>query len=365
LRFILKGDQLKRLETIKEKMVTGNKKDGVLVLNSANLLYLTGLPGSSALLISKDRDCVIFSHDVNYGYLKKKAKDFTVVRVKPSENILKKIVKKAKTYEIKNLILDSATIETWNALSKISDNSIKLGVDRKIIQDMRKIKTKEEIKQLRKAADLTIKGMQVAAQVISPGIKESQVAAEVEYVIRKHDCSGMAFETIVASGKGSAFPHGSSSSKEICRGDIVVVDVGAKYNFYCSDMTRTFAVGPSSEKQKRIFQIIKKSQREALKTLRDCVDAKYVDNIARKIIEKEGYGEYFVHNLGHGVGLEVHEQPILGSRSKDKVMAGNVITVEPGIYLIDYGGVRIEDTVLVKKDGIEKLTDGIHNFELE
>jgi Xaa-Pro aminopeptidase len=352
------------LEALKEKIITGDKRDGILVLNNTNLLYLMGFPGSSALLISKDKDSIVYSYDVNYAYLKKEAKDCTVVRVKPGEDILKKIIKKTRDYEIQNLILDSATIETWNTLTKASDKNIRLRIDRKLIQDMRKIKNKEEIKNLRKAGELTVRGMQVASQVISPGIKESEVVAEIEYAIRKHDCSGIAFETIVASGKGSAFPHGSSSRKEICKGDLVVVDVGAKYNFYCSDMTRTFVVGKASEKQKRIVQIIKRAQREALKILRNGVDAKFVDNVARKIIEKEGYGGFFVHSLGHGVGLEVHEQPILNSVNKDKVMAGNVVTVEPGIYITDYGGVRIEDTVLVKNNGIEKFTDGINNFEL-
>jgi Xaa-Pro dipeptidase len=355
---------LKRLEALKQKMVM-RKKDGILVLNSANLIYLTGFPGSSALLISKDRECIVYSHDVNYEYTKRNASHLEVERIKPGENILKKIVKKAKILEIEDLVLDSATIETWNILSKLSDKNIKLEVDRSLIQDLRKIKSKKEIKQLKKAAELTIKGMQVAAETISSGIKESEVAAEIEYAIRKHDCSSMAFETIVASGKDSAFPHGGFSNKEICKGDVVVVDVGAKYNFYCSDMTRTFVVGKPSEKQKKLLQIINRSQKKALEIIKEGIEANHVDKVVRKMIEKAGYGEYFVHSLGHGVGLEVHEQPILGSKNKDKVTAGNVVTVEPGIYLVDYGGVRIEDTILIKKEGIEKLTDGIHNFELE
>jgi Xaa-Pro aminopeptidase len=356
---------MKRLEMLKKKIGYGEKKTGFLVLDNSNLLYLIGFQGSNALLITKDRDCIVYSYDVNYAYLKKKIKAFTVVKVKPGENIFKKIVKKAKNLEIKNLFLDSATIKTWNTLSKAADEKIKLGLNRKLIEDMRKIKTQDEIIQLKKAGELTIKGMQVAAEVISPGIKESEVVAEIEYSIRKHDCSGIAFETIVASGKGSAFPHGSSSSKKICEGDIVVVDVGAKYNSYCSDMTRTFIVGRASIKQKRMIQIIKKAQTEALQAIGDGIDAKFVDNVARKVIEKEGYGEYFVHSLGHGVGLEVHEQPILGTVSRSKLIAGNVVTIEPGIYITDYGGFRIEDTILIKKDGIEKFTDDIDNFELK
>ena len=130
-------------------------------------------------------------------------------------------------------------------------------------------------------------------------------------------------------------------------------------------MTRTFVVGKPSTKQKKVLKTVKQSQEKALKIIKEGIKANYVDDVARKFIEKAGYGEYFVHNVGHGVGLEVHEQPILGSKSRDMLKEGNVITVEPGIYLVDYGGVRIEDTVLVKREGFEKLTDGIYNFELE
>lgn len=356
-------NKLKNLESVQEKIRLSSKNEGFLVLNNFNLMYLLGLSGSSALLIT-DRDNLVYSHEVNYAYLEKERKDFTVVRIKPGENILKKIMKEVKNLKIKNLILDSARIETWNTLTKVSNRKIELEVDSKLIQELRKIKTSEEIKHLRKAGELTMQGMQVASEIISPGIKESEIAAEIEYAMRKNDFGGIAFETIVASGKTSAFPHGSLSSKEINKGDLVVVDVGAKYNYYCSDMSRTFVVGKTSTEQKRIIKTVQKAQKEGMHALRDGVEVKYVDNISRKIINKEGYGNYFVHSLGHGVGLEVHELPILSSVSKDTLIAGNVITVEPGIYIPDYGGVRIEDTVLIKKDSIEKLTYGVNNFEL-
>lgn len=338
--------------------------DGFLVLNKSNLVYLTGLLGSSALLVTRDKDCVLYSYNVNYAYLQKEAKEVNVKKVKAEENIFKKIIKRAREFKIKTLVLDSATIETWNTFTKFSNNDIKIKLDRKLIQDMRKIKDQDEIKLIKKASELTIKGMEVAAQIISPGIKEAEVAAEIEYSIRKKDFSGIAFETIVASGKGSAFPHGGASSKKICKGELVVVDIGAKYKHYCSDMTRTFIVGKASNKQQEIIQIIKKAQLEALEILKDGIEAKVVDKIARKVIKNKGFGEYFVHSLGHGVGLDVHEEPILSSMSKERILAGNVVTIEPGIYIVEYGGVRIEDTVLIKKDNIEKLTYGINNFEL-
>ena len=349
------------IEALKEKISTDDN-NGILVLDKHNLTYLTGILGSSALLVSKEKKCGIFSHDVNYSFVKMSAKDFFVERVKTTENILDKIIKEVQTLNIKNLVLDSATIETWDNLSKAFGKKIKLNLDKSVIQDLRKIKNSKEISQIRKAAVATRKGMQVAAETIVPGIKESEVIAEIEYAIKKQGSFKMAFETIVASGKGSAFPHGNISNKKICKGDTVVVDIGAKYNFYCSDMTRSFVVGTPSEKQKKIFQIVTKAQIKAMGNIKDGVNANYVDGIARKVIEKENYGKYFVHSLGHGVGLEVHEKPILSSISSDKLTSGNIVTIEPGIYIKDFGGVRIEDTVLVKKEGIEKLTDGIYNF---
>ena len=156
----------------------------------------------------------------------------------------------------------------------------------------------------------------------------------------------------------SAFPHGSCSDRTIREGDLVVVDLGATYNFYRSDMTRTFTAGKPTEKQKKIYETVKLAHQKAFEAIKPNIPAKEVDAAARQVIEAAGYGEFFVHNLGHGVGLEIHEAPTLSPDSKDTLAVGNVVTDEPGIYLPGYGGVRIEDTVLVTRDGAEKLTSG-------
>jgi Xaa-Pro aminopeptidase len=200
---------------------------------------------------------------------------------------------------------------------------------------------------------------------VAAGVREDEVAAEIEYAMRKRGSSGAAFETIVASGACSAYPHGGCSDRKIRDGDLVVVDVGATYKFYRSDMTRTLVAGKPSEKQKKLYQTVKTAQETALEAVKPNVKAKDVDAAARKIFADAGYGEYFVHGLGHGVGLEVHEPPTLSPESKDVLVAGNVVTVEPGVYLVGYGGVRIEDTVLVQKNGAEKLTNGPYALSFE
>jgi Xaa-Pro aminopeptidase len=207
--------------------------------------------------------------------------------------------------------------------------------------------------------------MRVAGEVVVAGVKEYEVAAEVEYAMRKQGSSGTAFETIVASGLASAFPHGGCSDREIREGDLVVVDMGATYKFYRSDMTRTFVAGNPSAKQKKLYEVVRAAQEKAVKTMKPNVKAKDVDATARKIIADAGYGEYFVHGLGHGVGLDIHEPPTLSPDSEDVLAAGNVVTVEPGIYLVSYGGVRIEDTVLVHGNGAEKLTNGAYGLGKE
>jgi Xaa-Pro dipeptidase len=254
--------------------------------------------------------------------------------------------------------VDVLNIESWRALSKFLGGENMLAVDSGFLRELRKVKDENEIELMRKAGELTSEGMRVAREVVAAGVKEYEVAAEIEYAMRKQGSYGTAFETIVASGSCSAFPHGGCSDREIRKGDLVVVDIGATYKYYHSDMTRTLVAGKPSEKQKNLYQIVKTAQEKAFEALKPNVKAADVDAIARKVIADAGYDEYFVHSLGHGVGLEVHEPPTLSPESKEVLAVGNVVTIEPGVYLVGYGGVRIEDTVLVGKVGAEKLTSG-------
>jgi len=205
--------------------------------------------------------------------------------------------------------------------------------------------------------------MKAANETIRPGVTEIAVGAEIEYAMRKKGGYGTAFETIVASGIRSAYPHGGCSPQEIRRGDLVVVDIGSKYNHYCSDMTRTFVAGKPTDKQKKLYDVVKVAQEKAYNAIKAKAKGKDVDQVARKVIEEAGYSDNFNHGLGHGVGLEIHEFPVLSPSSKDKLAAGNVVSNEPGIYFAGYGGFRIEDTVLVKKRVSEKLTDGFYGLD--
>ena len=356
---------LKRIATLKNRIFEESKFDGFLVLGNANLTYLTGYSDASALLIPKNGEKIVYVYSVNYAHAKAELTEFRVESVNRSEKLIEKIAKQAKTFKIKNLVVDALSFESWRTLSKSLGSEKMLATDRGFVGELRKVKDENEIELMRKAALLTSEGMRVAYETVTPGMREYEVAAEIEYTMRKQGSYGTSFETIVASGLCSAFPHGGCSAREIREGDLVIVDVGASYKSYHSDMTRTLVAGKPSEKQNRIFQIVKTAQEKAFKAVKSNVQAKDIDSVARKIIGNEGYGEHFVHSLGHGIGLEVHEPPTLNPDSTDVLEAGNVVTVEPGIYIVGYGGFRIEDTVLVQRNGAEKLTIGSYALSEE
>jgi Xaa-Pro aminopeptidase len=356
---------LNRIDALKQMAFEKSKLNGFLIFSDANLLYFTGFSGASSLLIPKDGENTIYTYSVNYEQAKAEGTGFRVELVKRDENLMAKIAEKVKDCKIKKLAVDALTIKDWRALAKETKGETKLTVKGNFVWELRKVKDEEEIELMRKAGELTSEGMKAAYEVLSPGMKEYRVAAEIEYAMRKRGSYGTAFETAVSSGPRSAFPHGSCSDREIREGDLVVVDFGATYKFYRSDMTRTLMAGRPSEKQKKLYEIVKAAQEKAFEAVKPNVKAKDVDAVARKIIEDAGYGEYFVHGLGHGVGLEVHEPPTLNSSSKETLAVGNVVTDEPGIYLVGYGGVRIEDTVLLQKNGAEKLTNGPYNLGAE
>jgi len=349
---------LKRIDTLKQKALKEGKFNGYLVFRNTNMMYLTGFSGASALLIPENGENKAYVYGVNYEHAKTDLPELSVELMKRGENLMAKIAKQAKTFKIKRLAVDALNVESWRSLTKALGNEKMLETDHRFIRELRSVKDAEEIELMRKAAELTSEGMRVAYETLAAGTREYEVAAEIEYAMRKQGSEGTAFETIVASGACSAFPHGGCSDKKIQEGNLVVVDVGATYKSYRSDMTRTFVAGTPSEKQKKLYQTVKTAQDKAFEAVKPKAKASEIDSAARKVIEEAGYGDYFVHGLGHGVGLDVHEPPTLSPDSKDVLSESNVVTVEPGIYLVGYGGIRIEDTVLVQKNGAEKLTNG-------
>lgn len=224
-----------------------------------------------------------------------------------------------------------------------------------IMLELRKIKSKEEVALLRKSAKIAVRGMNCAAELITAGRSELEIAAEAEYEMRRAGSEGTSFPVIVASGRNSWLPHANVTRRRLRRGDLVVIDLGARYRGYCSDMTRTFAISPT-KKQLAMIGLVKRAQKAAISRVRNGAKADNVDKAARWIISRAGYAKFFPHGMGHGVGLDVHESPSLAPTSKDILSNGMVLTVEPGIYVPGVGGARWEDMVLVRKKGCKSLT---------
>lgn len=218
------------------------------------------------------------------------------------------------------------------------------------------VKDADEIEKMRKAASIADQAFLHIQQFIKPGAVEKDLALELEFFMKKCGASGLSFDTIVASGMRSSLPHGHASEKVIKTGDLVTFDFGCVYEGYCSDMTRTVAVGTISKEQEKVYNIVLEAQIRALQAVMPVKSGIEIDMVARNYINNQGYEKNFEHGLGHGVGLEIHEEPRV-SKTGDKILhPGMVVTVEPGIYIEGFCGVRIEDMVVVTKQGIENLT---------
>jgi Xaa-Pro aminopeptidase len=225
-----------------------------------------------------------------------------------------------------------------------------------LVERQRMIKDADELAAIRAAVDRGAALFDRALQVIRPGVSEVEVAAEMEYAARKGGADGMSFETIIASGPRSALPHGRASSAPIVTGGFVVCDFGVILHGYCSDRTRTVYVGAATAEARRTYDAVLASQHEAIDAVRPGVQVGQVDRAARKALQKKGLGKYFTHSTGHGVGLEIHEAPRVAKGQTEVLRPGMVITIEPGVYLPEKWGVRIEDMVVVTERGCEVLT---------
>ena len=220
----------------------------------------------------------------------------------------------------------------------------------------RRFKSEDEIEFITKAQKITDKAFKNILNFIKPDVSELDIAVELEYQMRKNGASGLAFDTIVASGQNGSKPHAHPTDKKIKLGDAITMDFGARYNGYCSDMTRTVFCGKPNEEMRKIYDVVLLAQTNALRNIKCGMLCRDGDMLAREVIEANGYGEYFKHSLGHSLGIDVHETPSMSPLSKDYLQENIIMTVEPGIYIPFLGGVRIEDMVVVKQDRIIDLT---------
>jgi len=342
----------KRLQNLKELMRKKNI-EAFVIYKPVNVTYITGFTGDdSVAFVTHDR--AIFITDGRYTeQAVKEVKNFEVIEHK---NGIKEVLKEyIKTLGIKKLAFEeSVSYGQYRELKEFLE--IDLIPEVNVVETLRMVKDDQEIENIKKAQNITDKAFEYLLNFIKVGMTEKEVALELEYFMKKQGAEALSFDTIVASGKRSSLPHGKASEKVIEEGDFVTIDFGCKVNGYCSDMTRTIVMGRASEKQKEIYNIVLEAQQKAIDNLKAGLMAKEADLLARSLIEEKGYGKYFTHSLGHGVGLEIHEAPSLSFKKEEILKERVVVTVEPGIYIPDFSGVRIEDMVLLKEDGVINLT---------
>lgn len=343
-----------RIENVKKNL---EKNQGLIITGGANRFYFTGFESSAGtVFITKDNAYFL----IDFRYIEKAKSVVKDLEVNLSVNPLSEVKALCKKNSVDEVFVEtySMSVESFkkfeNALEgiKVLDDS---KMD-KLIEEMRSIKSKEELNAIVNAQKLTDETFTYILERIEAGRTEIEVMLDMEFYMRKLGSEGVAFDFIVVAGKNSSLPHGVPSNNIIKKGDFVTMDFGAVVDGYRSDMTRTVAVGEISEEQKTVYNTVLKAQLEAFKAIKPGVVCTDVDKVARNIIYSAGYEGCFGHGLGHSVGIEIHETPCFNTVCKTVAKEGMIITVEPGIYLENKFGVRIEDMAYITNDGAVSLT---------
>ena len=329
--------------------------DGILITNLTSIRYICGFTGSSATCLILPENQYFISDGRYTEQSKKQVSGFSRI----IENLSHLELLSAKK---KNLIPDGLKLGFEGDHLSVSQYNIMIDLFSKtdwvctkgILEDLQAVKDKSELNAIRTAVEITDAAYEKVLPLIREGVTEKKIANELVMYYRR-ESEGEAYPPIVAGGPNSALPHAVPSDREFQKGDFIVIDAAAKYAGYHADMTRTPVLGKATEKHREIYGIVKEAQESAVSAAKAGVSCKELDAIPRNIIDKNGYGEYFNHGTGHGLGLEIHTQPHLSKLSKQVVQVDNVVTVEPGIYLPGWGGVRIEDDIIIEKDGCEVL----------
>lgn len=328
---------------------------GFLVARPENRIYLSGFTGSNALLLITAAEALLLTDFRYVEQAKEQAPDFQVIR--PQSLQEDGLVAEVQSRGLKSLGFEEDYLtfkDHQDYLHKLPDTALRPTGG--LVEKIRGIKDDKEIALLRQAVHIADLAFDHILDFIQPGVRENDLALELDYFMRRIGAEKSAFDIIVASGKRSALPHGVASDKAITKGELITMDFGAVYQGYHSDITRTIILGKADRQQKQIYQLVLEAQRQAIEAVKPGVVAGTVDTVARDLIARDGYGANFGHGLGHSVGLAIHEKPTFSTKDATVLEKGMTLTVEPGIYLPGWGGVRIEDIVAVTAGGCEILT---------
>jgi Xaa-Pro aminopeptidase len=354
-----------RQQKLREHLAT-TRFDALLVSHLPNIKYLCGFTGSAGLLLIEEKAATFFT-DVRYdthAHEEVKGAKVIIARKAPLEALGEFLGKRHKRSrrQIVGLESDHFTLAEKKRLTQARTPAVLFKDAPSMIERFRMIKDDDEIAKIRSAVLLGAKIYDRALEVLRPGVTEVEVAAEMELAARRGGAEAMSFDTIIASGPRSALPHGRASSQAIAPGAFVVCDFGVILSSYCSDQTRTVWVGTPSDDARQAYEAVREAQQAAIEVVRAGITAGEVDAAARSSLRKAGFGRYFTHSTGHGVGLEIHEGPRIADGQREVLQQGMAITIEPGVYFPGKWGVRIEDIVVVTAGGCEVLTPTKKDF---
>ncbi|GAU76959.1 Xaa-Pro peptidase family protein [Fusibacter sp. 3D3] len=327
--------------------------DAFLFTDPINIRYLSGFTGTSSMVLMTVKKQYLLVDSRYLTEAKTLINDYEIVPIQGSRTLYNLLLING----VRQLGFESLHL-TFDQYDFMDEHygGVKLIPIKHLIMAHRRIKTSKEMETIRIAAQIAESVFEEILNFIKIGQSERAISHEIERLMRSRGAENASFKTIVASGARSALPHGVASDKIIEDGDFLTLDYGCIYNGYCSDITRTVVVGSASEKQRRLYDLVWQSQAKTIAAIKPELECARLDAIARDFFKEKGYGAYFSHGLGHGIGLEVHEFPRITEDSFDVIKSGMALALEPGVYIEHYGGVRIEDMVLVTVDGYERLT---------
>jgi len=332
--------------------------DTLFISNKDNIRYYSGFTGTFAFLLISESKAIIITDSRYTLRAEEESPDYEIYKLKSGDNWIENSTNITKTKVI-GYEGDYVSVNLLNQLQKKAEKINKWKDFSEKITSGRIIKSDEEVEILQKTIDISDSAFNNISKKIKTGMTEKDVAWEVEKEMRELGAESPSFDTIVASGINGSKPHHSPTDKLIDNNEAITIDMGAKYKGYCSDLTRTIFIGDPDEKFKKIYTTVLKAQLISMETAQPNMTGEEIDKIARDIITSEGYGEYFGHSLGHGVGIEIHENPGVGPNSKNNIKPGMVYTIEPGIYIENWGGIRIEDMVIMTESGNNLLSHAL------
>lgn len=327
----------------------------MIVMKPENRRYLSGFSGSAGILFITASDAYLLTDFRYVEQAEQEAQGYTII--KHGDKIIDSLKEVVKVSHCQAIGFEKDFV-TYANYELLNDNlsKCKLVPTDNVTERLRAVKDQDEINRIAAAVSIADSAFDHMCSVLVPGMTEKAAAVELEYFMRQKGSQKNSFPPIIASGPRASLPHAQPTERKIQVGDMVKMDFGGTYDGYCSDLTRTVFMGKTTQQQEEIYQIVLKAQILAIESVIAGMRGAAVDSVARDFITENGYGEYFGHGLGHGVGLFIHEAPRLSQTSSDILQQGNVVTVEPGIYIPDWGGVRIEDMLVVQPDGYQNLT---------